>query len=933
MADDSILKYSDIIAPDDTFEVIFQNLDKLRSELESLAQDAQKSASIINPNDDKAIEELTNKVKELESALASLDKVQSRATTTRKKVNELTQEELIQREKQKIANREAVQEAKQLAIIQNAQAGSIEALRAQLSLTTIQWKRLSANERENGVEGKKLVAQKLQLTNQLKKLEKETGDHRREVGNYSIALRGLNKSARLAGGGLGRFGKLAVGVFLGRNLISAISRVGRSFVEIFEANEKGNEDFIKFRQTIVSVIDSLKGIGLSILEFVVPVIQKLIRTFQFVVSLFQSTGDEASFLGSVFNFIGDVIKGFINIILDIPFVFAGVIAAAKQLGTEVSEVFQKLALNAEIVGLKIKKFFTFSEEAVKDLEKQIDAANKKIQDINQNSGNLFDAYKKGYNESKAQFEAFTQAQDEEDKKTAARVKRQKAAQEAAKNAEKLRNERLKKEEKLLKQIQKRIDAINKLKEQQRKEDIKGIKDAGLRALALEDEALKAGEAKRKKNFEKLKLEIEIELNLLIELYGEFSQEVAEFQASSTEELLEIQKENQRLSQEALRASEEKKQKIREDFAQKELEAIKIEAEEIDKAEEEKSKKELERIRNSIGFLSEEQKATQDIERKIEDERIANIKDAAERERKEKITAIEREREDILQNEQLTADQRQALLEQNAIKRANLEEQFAKDRQQKIIEQVADTSEKIVDALVKVQEKQLSLASKAVEDQANEVELQRERAEKGLSNTLKFEQEQLAKREAERLRAEKKAEQAAKLQTLFNLVSAYAKSGDTNALQRGLVDFALLEALGAGLEAGFEEGGYTGDNGKKQVAGVVHGQEYVVRAEDTKRFGLVGKSGKQFGEAMSDYFAYSPLLYNPYNEQREQFIRGNYQKDNSNKLYEEVRAMRQAFENIKSNDYDMVEMTDNFVKIAHKVTNKRMTTINKTRKRL
>ena len=183
-----------------------------------------------------------------------------------------------------------------------------------------------------------------------------------------------------------------------------------------------------------------------------------------------------------------------------------------------------------------------------------------------------------------------------------------------------------------------------------------------------------------------------------------------------------------------------------------------------------------------------------------------------------------------------------------------------------------------------------------------------------------------------LRAEKKAEQAAKLQTLFNLVSAYAASGDTNALQRGLVDFALLEALGAGLQ-GFEEGGYTSNGGKSEVAGVVHGQEYVVTADDTKRYGLVGKSGKQFGEVMSDYFAYSPLLYNPYSDQREQFVRGNYKKDNSNKLYEEVRAMRQAFENIKSNDYDMVEMTDNFVKIAHKVTNKRMTTINKTRKRL
>ena len=582
--------------------------------------------------------------------------------------------------------------------------------------------------------------------------------------------------------------------------------------------------------------------------------------------------------------------------------------------------------------MKIKKFFTLNKDAVKDLEKQIAEANKRIEDINKNSGTIFGAFKKGFDDAKASFEEFIKKQDEEDDKTAARLKRQKAAEEAAKNAQKLRNERLKKEEKLLKQIQKRIDAINNLKKQQRDEDIKGIKDAGLRALALEDEALKAGEAKRKKNFEKLKLEIEIELNLLIELYGEFSQEVAEFQSQSAEELLEIQKENQRLSQEALRASEEKKQEIREEFAKKQFEAIQIEAEEIDKAEEERSKKELEKIRNSIGFLSEEQKATQDIERKIEDERLANIKDAAERERKQKIIAIERERQDILQNEQLTADQRQALLEQNAIKRANFEEQLAKDRQQQIVEQVADTSEKIVDALVKIQEKQISLATKAVEEQADQVELQRERAEKGLSNTLKFEQEQLAQREAERLRAEKKAEQAAKLQTLFNLVSAYAKSGDTNALQRGLVDFALLEALGAGLQ-GFEEGGYTSNGGKSEVAGVVHGQEYVVTADDTKRYGLVGKSGKQFGEVMSDYFAYSPLLYNPYSDQREQFVRGNYKKDNSNKLYEEVRAMRQAFENIKSNDYDMIEMTDNFVKIAHKVTNKRMTTINKTRKRL
>ena len=37
-------------------------------------------------------------------------------------------------------------------------------------------------------------------------------------------------------------------------------------------------------------------------------------------------------------------------------------------------------------------------------------------------------------------------------------------------------------------------------------------------------------------------------------------------------------------------------------------------------------------------------------------------------------------------------------------------------------------------------------------------------------------------------------------------------------------------------AGFKSGGYTGNVGTNQVAGVVHGQEYVLNAEATKRVG-------------------------------------------------------------------------------------------------
>ncbi|QCS11896.1 hypothetical protein E3H47_04920 [Acinetobacter radioresistens] len=37
--------------------------------------------------------------------------------------------------------------------------------------------------------------------------------------------------------------------------------------------------------------------------------------------------------------------------------------------------------------------------------------------------------------------------------------------------------------------------------------------------------------------------------------------------------------------------------------------------------------------------------------------------------------------------------------------------------------------------------------------------------------------------------------------------------------------------------GYETGGYTGNYGKSEVAGVVHGQEYVLNAEATRRVGI------------------------------------------------------------------------------------------------
>jgi DNA repair exonuclease SbcCD ATPase subunit len=216
--DNSVLKFADLIGSDETFDQILANIRLIKKELKDLAKVANQNLASINPNDEKAIEAAIKDVNELTKAKKVLEEQERTTLKTKKKLNELTEEELILREKQKIENRERVQRAKQLAILQRAEIGSIEALRAELSLTTLQWKKLGDAERQSTKEGKELVKEKKRLTEQLKRLEKQTGDTRRNVGNYTDSL--------------GRLGRTAARIFVGRSIVDGIKRIGSALVSI-----------------------------------------------------------------------------------------------------------------------------------------------------------------------------------------------------------------------------------------------------------------------------------------------------------------------------------------------------------------------------------------------------------------------------------------------------------------------------------------------------------------------------------------------------------------------------------------------------------------------------------------------------------------------------------------------------------------------------
>ena len=820
---DSIIKYSDLIGEDDTFKDIFANIDKLKKELVDLAKIAQKDLELINPNDEKALKKATEQVEELTKASKDLDTQRKKAVKTRKKLADLTDEELIAREKLKIANRERVQIAKQNAILLNKEAGQIEKLRAKLSLTTLDWKKLTKEQIKNntvnektGKTAKQVIKQKKALTLQLKKLEKQTGDNRRNVGNYTASL--------------GKLGKTAAAVFLGRSLVDGLRRIGSFFSNIIDKNAEFNSSLGGIKEGFAAAGESIQFAGSQIIEYLAPAIEK-------------------------------VAKG----IAELPFIFAGLGAVISAVVDNVRARFEFMSLDLEKLKLNFKAAFTFDATETAEI-------NKRLAEISsEQSAALGRVLVDQAQVSKIFNEAVAKSREEFKKFQADK----KAAEAAEARRAKSREAALKREADLIKlqiflrnNLEKKVGAIVSIQKKIADAEADLIKDQQERLLRLEELKAKAINEQREKEFIAFVALLELQEDKLVAFYGENSAEVIAFREKTGQELLDIEKKNQELSELQLEQSERRKQKIREKFAIKTIE-----------------------IQSGQAKATEDQTAKNE---KLITDSIKSIDNAIE------------------------SDQEKAT--ERAQKRA--------ERQQELLEGISATAEKVGSAIISTFEKQADAAGSLVEQQAEAVETQRQRAEQGLSNTLKFEQEQLAQREAERIRAEQKAKQAAEFITLLNLVSSYAAAGDSNAVARGLVDFGLLKAL-----EGFEEGGYTGNKGTSEISGIVHGREFVVTADDVKKYGLSGKSGGDFGEAMSDYF-YSPLQQNLYNGQASNFKKGmNGRPNDFARLEDEMRAMRRAFQSMPKQDFDIIQMTDYFVDIAKRVTSNRMTNVSKQRKRL
>ena len=187
MDNNNPIKYSDLISPDNSIELLIKQLNEAREAYGDMAKgirtEAEKLREVLKgmPSGVPDPETTTRTAKEtnrLAKAQKELDYAYTRNGRTLQRLNTLkTERNRLTRLEQK-ANKAA--------------AGSYDQLSAKASLLAIRYNSLSREQRENTKEGQRLQKQLAETRAEMNRIQSSVGNYKLNVGNYSSALAGLN---------------------------------------------------------------------------------------------------------------------------------------------------------------------------------------------------------------------------------------------------------------------------------------------------------------------------------------------------------------------------------------------------------------------------------------------------------------------------------------------------------------------------------------------------------------------------------------------------------------------------------------------------------------------------------------------------------------------------------------------------------------------
>ncbi len=245
-----------------------------------------------------------------------------------------------------------------------------------------------------------------------------------------------------------------------------------------------------------------------------------------------------------------------------------------------------------------------------------------------------------------------------------------------------------------------------------------------------------------------------------------------------------------------------------------------------------------------------------------DENLLEIEASLEDEKRVRIAAIEEQRDFDLQQEGLTAEEKKLIQKNAELEILKTQQDFA-DRSIAIAEDEADRKKKIkedekaaiingieqvgretLNAINAVIAARIQETESAISGQQKRVDAAKEIAEKGNAELLQIEEERLRKLNEQKARFVRQQQALAAIELVANSSVAIAKAAAEGGAAAPFTIAATLIALAAGLvqaraqaraAASFAKGGYTGDGGKYDEAGVVHKGEFVITKEKTRQF--------------------------------------------------------------------------------------------------
>lgn len=248
----------------------------------------------------------------------------------------------------------------------------------------------------------------------------------------------------------------------------------------------------------------------------------------------------------------------------------------------------------------------------------------------------------------------------------------------------------------------------------------------------------------------------------------------------------------------------------------------------------------------------------------------------------------------------------SVIEQQVQKPKFFTKEDAKATQQALeqtVQAVSQAVQETINALQKEIDFRNERISELQADLSNEIALN----QAGKASNIKNVQEQLDAEKAARDKAERDKEAAAKAQFALdtalqasNLITAISNLYSTlSGLPFG-IGVALATALSAVLlgsfvaskaqaanAAGFADGGYTGDGGKYQEAGIVHRGEYVMPQEMVDKYNLAGVHVSDVDSHLASHFSDIPSATNIASKNRS--ITGQIAKNMSQKRQEQLKA--------------------------------------------